>query len=268
MTARRPVVLPGVRPNAAIREAYQRRLDALIDEMHTSILHWLSIEYRRNEPEMAQDATPADVLRRLLEKLRKRWVARFDELAPELARYFSQKVESRSSATLAAMLKKAGMTVGFRLTDRVRDVTAAAVAENVSLIKSIPAEHLTAVEGLVMRSVAAGRDLGTLAQALQAQHGSTKKRAALIARDQNNKATGAITRARQLDLGVTHAIWRHSAAGKKPRPTHVKAGREQVVYPLNKGWFDPDENAYVFPGELINCRCVGRAIIPGLTRNV
>ena len=86
--------------------------------------------------------------------------------------------------------------------------------------------------------------------------------AALIARDQNNKATATITRARQEDLGITHAYWIHSNGGKKPRPSHVKAGQEKTVYEVSKGWFDPDEGEYIWPGMLINCRCVCKAILP------
>jgi uncharacterized protein with gpF-like domain len=91
----------------------------------------------------------------------------------------------------------------------------------------------------------------------------TKRRAALISRDQNNKATAVITRVRQQELGVAEAIWVHSTAGKTPRPTHVKAGRERVRYAIAEGWYDPHEKKNVWPGELINCRCVSRAVIPG-----
>ena len=115
-----------------------------------------------------------------------------------------------------------------------------------------------------MRAVQVGGDLGPLAQKLQHQYGVTRRRAAFIARDQNRKAFAVIERARYLELGVEQAIWRHSAGGKTPRPSHVKAGREGVIYDVAKGWFDPDVKEFIQPGQLPNCRCFARAILPGL----
>ena len=151
----------------------------------------------------------------------------------------------------------------FTLTRAANDVLQATTGANVALIKSIAQQHLADVEGLVMRSVAAGRDLGTLAKEIEARYGVTKRRAALISRHQNNLATATITRVRQESLGIKQAVWVHSHAGAHPRPSHVTAGAEKVVYDVATGWFDPDEGKYIRPGELINCRCVSRPIIPG-----
>ena len=61
--------------------------------------------------------------------------------------------------------------------------------------------------------------------------------AVIIARDQNNKATASMTRARQNELGITEAIWVHSGAGKHPRPTHV--AMNGAKYDVKKGMWDP-----------------------------
>jgi SPP1 gp7 family putative phage head morphogenesis protein len=114
-----------------------------------------------------------------------------------------------------------------------------------------------------MRSVQSGRDLQQLARDLQREFGVTKRRAALIARDQNNKATAVFTRTRQLELGMTRAVWMHSHGGKEPRKTHLKMdGRG---YDTRRGMWDPAESKYIFPGELINCRCVSKTIVPGVS---
>ena len=55
----------------------------------------------------------------------------------------------------------------------------------------------------------------------------------------------------------------HSAGGHDPRPSHVKAGKDKVVYSVTEGWWDPDEQKFVWPGTLINCKCTSRSIIPG-----
>ncbi len=163
-----------------------------------------------------------------------------------------------------SILRRAGLTVQFRMTPAAQEVYDAAVIENVGLIRSIAQQHLQDVEGMVMRSVQAGRDLGQLAPELRARYGITKRRAALIARDQNNKATAVIVRTRQKELGITQARWLHSHAGRVPRPSHVafSEGRDGgPYYDVEKGALIDGER--IFPGELINCRCVSRSVIPG-----
>jgi SPP1 gp7 family putative phage head morphogenesis protein len=255
--------LSAVRPNAGIEAAYRKKLDALIAEMDNSVQYWLRAAYRANEPVMAQDRTPADELRDTIRKLARRWQKNFDEAAPELAQYFSRAVAERSSATLKAILKTAGFTVKFKMTPAMRDIMAATVGQQVSLIKSIPSQYFTNIEGIVMRSVQTGRDLAQLTNDLQEQFGVTRRRAAFIARDQNNKATASMTRARQDELGVTQAIWVHSGAGKHPRPTHVAMNGRK--YDVSKGMWDPAVKRRIFPGEEINCRCISRPLIQGFS---
>lgn len=258
--------LPAVRPNAGIRAAYQRRLDRLIGQMSRSVAYWLKAQYRAKPPELASDASPAVELQKTMGRLSRQWQDKFDDLAPEMAEHFAKASADRVDGALKASLKKAGFAVEFKMTAAQNDVLQATIAENVALIKSIASEYLSEVEGLVMRSVSAGRDLGPLTDALEQRYGITRRRAARIALDQNNKASASLTRARYLDAGITQAIWVHSAGGKTPRPSHVKAGRERTVYDVKTGWFDPDERAFILPGQLISCRCVARAILPGLPK--
>jgi uncharacterized protein with gpF-like domain len=142
---------------------------------------------------------------------------------------------------------------------------AATVQENVALIRSISSEFHTQVEGMVMRSVTAGRDLSELTRELQHRFGVTRRRAELISRDQNQKATASLRRVRETSLGITEAIWLHSAGGKTQRRTHVKNSGKK--FDLNLGWFDPDPKVrkYILPGELINCRCTWKAVVKGFS---
>lgn len=257
---KKPITIAPIRPNVGLTAAYQAKLDALIDEMSASLTYWLKAAYRANEPEMAQDASPARALQAAFRKLARRWQKRFDEAAPELAEYFAKAAKDRTDYALKSALKKSGFTVEFKLTAQVNDVVQATIAENVALIKSIASENLTQVEGMLMRSVTAGRDLGSMAKELQERLGVTKKRAALISRDQNNKMSANITRARQKELGITRALWIHSSAGKHPRASHVNASGKP--YDIDKGMYLDGE--WVWPGTAINCRCVARSIIPGL----
>lgn len=256
-------VLRPVHPNAGIQAAYRKRLDRLIDEMNRSVQFWLKATYRANPPEMAQDRNPAQELRAALRKLAQQWQDNFDEAAPKLAEYFAKSVQLRSDAALRKILRDGGISVKFKMTRTMQDVMDATINEQVSLIKSIPQQYLTQVEGMVMRSVQAGRDLGPLAKALQEQFGVTKRRAATIARDQNNKASASMTRARQDHLGITEGDWIHSGGGKHPRPTHVAMNGKR--FNLRKGMYDQAVGKFILPGELINCRCVWKPVIQGFS---
>ena len=255
------IVLRPVHPNAGLEAEYRRRLVRVIDEMHGSIVYWIKAAYRANEPEISQDESPAAAMRAAMRKLRRRWLSRFDEAAKELGDYFATAAADRSDAALKSILKKGGFSVEFKMTRAQNDVLQATIGQQVGLIKSIPEAYLSKVEGHVMRSVQTGRDLETLSKSLQEEFGVTKKRAAFIARDQNNKATASLTRARQIEIGVTEAIWLHSAGGRHPRPSHIKANG--TTYDVRKGALIDGE--YIFPGELPNCRCVARSVIKGFS---
>ena len=259
MTERRKT-LPPIRPSAAIRAAYFKRLSTLLDQMSADIRREL-LPFYADEPTVLAMDTPARDLSDLMRKLARKWQKRFDAIAPELAAYFATEVSKRTDTQLRNALRRAGFSVKFRLTAAQRDVLNATVAENVSLIRSIASQHLTQVEGMVMRSVTAGRDLKVLSQDLQHQLGVTKRRAKLISLDQNNKATSMLERVRHVELGLK-AIWLHSAGGKTPRPSHVKnSGNE---YDPVTGWYDPDAKEWIWPGTLIRCRCVSKAVLPWL----
>ncbi|WP_200568147.1 hypothetical protein [Paraburkholderia nemoris] len=82
----KPVALTPVRPNEGGEATYRQRLERLTAEMQASLVYWVKACYRANEPELAQDASPAMTLRDTMNRLARRWQRRFDEAAPDLAR--------------------------------------------------------------------------------------------------------------------------------------------------------------------------------------
>lgn len=256
-------ILKPVRPNLGIEARYRRDLTAMIKEMHDDVSAAILAEYEDNAPRIAQDALPASALQAVIRRMVKRWQKNFDEGAEKLADWFTEDVASRSQATLRKILRDAGFSVHFQPTQAMRDIMQATVQQNVSLIKSIPQQYLGQVEQLVMRSVQSGRDLHQLTEDLLKRYDITRKRAELIALDQNNKATSAFTRARQEEVGIKKAIWVHSHAGKEPRRTHVKMDGKQYV--VTEGMWDSAEQEYVWPGQLIRCKCFSRPVVKGFS---
>lgn len=259
------IALPPVHPNVGITVGYRQKLDKLIAEMQRSIVYWIKAQYRASPPVLATDASPAAQLIASMRSLSRRWLNRFEEGAKRLGEYFATTVSKRSDAVLRSILKDAGFAVKFKMTRPMNDVLQATIGAQVELIKSIASEHLSDVQGLVMRSVQQGGDLQELTSQLETRYDVTRRRAALIARDQNNKATAAMMRVRYQELGISKAIWMHSGGGKEPRPTHVAfaAGKlDGPVFNVSEGWLDPAVNQRIWPGTLINCRCVSRPILP------
>lgn len=253
-----------VRPSAPIRETYEHRLLRLVEQMQRDVAREVLRAYKANPPVhtlVAMDASPSRVLQGIMDRLARDWLRRFGELAPKLAERFVTDVKDRNDRQLRADLRRARFTVRFRMTAAMNDAFQAVRAENVGLIKSIASQHLTQVETLVQQSVQTGRDLAHVAQGLEKRLGVTRRRAALIARDQNNKATAVLLRARWLDMGITKARWLHSAGGNQPRPEHVAFSGK--TFDVAKGHDFRNGEGVVWPGTAINCKCVMQPVIPG-----
>lgn len=249
-----------VRPNAGVRLQYQRQLEKLVRDMAHSVEYWLEAAYKNNAPLMAQDALPSNELKKRIDELSKRWIAKFDDMAQKIAERFVKQGKQTTDAAFMSALRDAGWTVQFKPTRVIQDAMNATIAENVSLIKAIPSEYFTQVEGIVMRGFTSGRDLSAITEELRKRYGISYRKAATISRDQANKLTATVTKARRLELGITQAIWVHSAAGKKPRASHVKAGHDKLVFDVDRGAYLDGE--WLQPGEAINCRCVSKSILP------
>lgn len=260
-------VLTAVYPSAAVRVRYQRELVQLLTDAQYEILLELSLALVKQPVKLAADAGPVKSLDLTMTRWAKKWTLKFDKLSTTLAQRFAARSFQATETSLAAALKKSGFTVAFKPTKASMQAYQAVVAENVGLIKNLPSQYVTNVQSAVWASVNKGADMAALSQKLRQNFEIASKRAALIAVDQNHKAKAVIENTRRQQLGIRRAVWQHSSAGKEPRPTHVEM--DGTEFELSKGMFDPDANGkgrgeWIWPGQLINCRCTSRAIIPGL----
>lgn len=263
--------LKPVAANRGVEMHYRRALQEMVAEMHGSVQYWMSSAYNKFPPRMvkqldklAADAAPSGRVKKILDELAARWKLKFEEAAPKISEMYLKSMYNATDNSLRQALKDAGWAVKFEMTPTVRDVFTASVQENVSLITSIPQEYLQQVEGVVMRTYSAGRDLQAMEQELKKLYPEAADRVALIARDQSNKANAAVNRARQTELGITEGIWMHSSAGKTPRPSHVAAGKEKRRFNLAKGCYivEGGKGEFILPGQKINCRCTWRGVLP------
>ena len=277
-------------PNAGIEAWYARNLKALVRHMAKATEREVLAAYE--ERLMAQDrarwgdSLDAEFLE-VLEAIFGRLRVRLDTAARLLAGKLSRDTGSYTWKNVNAALKEAGFTVEMGLTAREAAEMQKIIEANVRLIKSIPDQYFDRVREAVGESFAKGRDLHGLSEtiepwievkgkekrrermgpeeALKREKEIAERRAAIIARDQNNKATHALTSARYQEMGLTRAIWMHRPGGKVPRPTHM--AMYGLEFDLNVGLFDPDPkvNKPIQPGELINCHCTMKPVLPRLT---
>lgn len=269
------IVLKPVRPNLGVAAKYDAALQKLINEMQADILKSISTVYTEKPPhaEFAQDSSPAMRLRDEMVRLTRKWSKVFAIAAPELAQVFSLGALTHADMAFKKVLVQSGFSVKFKMTRPMNDAYQAVAGENIGLIKSIGSQHLSDVQGMVMRSVQEGRSMAALTKELgplvklapkageTARNllARTKRRAALIARDQNNKASAVFTRIRQQELGITKAIWRHSGAGKVPRPEHLAFDGKE--YEVAIGAPIADDGGMTWPGIEIQCRCYSNSVV-------
>jgi SPP1 gp7 family putative phage head morphogenesis protein len=276
-----PQTVTAIHANKGTEAWYRDKLDQILSAMHTDLVGVLQRTWTEAPPTIgyaadngvtftcadavvtiviAMDA-PSSTLRlqKALEKWGRQWEKRFDKLSLDLSARFAAKNFRNTELSMKHAFANSGFTVEFKPTRKSVESYRAVAAENVNLIKSIPQQYLADVQTQVWQSVAKGSDLHTLSQGLRKTYGVSTRRAALIARDQNNKAKAVIENTRRQELGITHAYWQHSRGGKVPRPEHVAF--DGHIYELKKGAFL--EGKRVWPGSEINCRCTSRSIIPG-----
>ncbi|HCM64673.1 MAG TPA: phage head morphogenesis protein [Morganella sp. (in: Bacteria)] len=216
------------------------------------------------DADLAMDASPVTIIKWLLDALARKWIDRFINKALPISDVLMNKTQSAVDRGLLAAARRESMTINMQWTDAMLEKREAIIAENASLIRSIPEKYFTEVEGMVYRAVARGGDRKMLADEIERnfgkRHGITRRRAEFIARDQTRKATSALSAARQQAVGIIEAEWVHGGGGNKPRHSHVEAGRKRTRFKLADGCLIDGE--YIMPGKLPNCGCVWRPVLP------
>ena len=260
----KPIKLKPVRPNEGVRMAYQRDLLRLVGAMQKDLRAKILPAYKKL-PVIAMDdfqSASIEELNAMIEESVKEWNGNFEKAAKEIAKKFTDGSMKATDVAFKSGLKSAGFSVKFEQSPLVDKAIQASLDENIKLIKSIAEEHLASVAELVRESAENGRDMEGMAEDLEERYGITERRAQLIVRDQNNKATAFIHKARQKQFGITKALWVHNMASITPRQEHMDWDNEE--YDVEEGMYSEDEEEQQWPGTAINCGCTCLSIIPGV----
>lgn len=136
------------------------------------------------------------------------------------------------------------------------------IAQNVSKIKTISANELTNLEGILSDGFLHGKPIREIAKSIQKECNTTRSSAMFIARDQVGTLNSQITKHQQQDAGVDEYKW-DTSHDERVRPCH------QALNGKKFRWDDPPEmwtmtkNGIAMlgrrcnPGEDYACRCCG-----------
>jgi len=275
ITKKKDLLLRGSRLNynASQQAKYQRALLSLIRQMTNETKDELIKLFKGDTAEefISQQAQAAALdesittkAKKVMSKLAERFSRLFSLKSKQLASNMVDGASDTSKANLHSSLMQ--LTNGLSLRTGVvpkgmNEIASAIVAENVSLIKTIPSQYFKDVTGSVMRSITNGEGLKTLLPQIKKYDGQTERHAKNLALDQTRKAYNSINKQRMQSLGIKKFEWIHSGGGQKPRRSHIALGGNIFSFDnlpiINKEQVDRGYESPVIgiPGQAINCRC-------------
>ena len=262
--------------NAGQQAKYERSLRKLVLAMTKEVKHQITdlfrhqvgVDFFRQQEEVAaMDESLASQARILLNALTSKFTSLFDKNAKSLAERMIEGAMQISKVNLHSSLKQLSGGLSLKtgvVPEGLEDVAKASIEENVSLIKSIPAQYFNDITGSVMRSITTGRGLADLVPEISKYAGQTERRARNIALDQTRKAYNSINKQRMQAIGVKQFEWVHSGGGQKPRESHLKISGHifnfETLYQEQEALGVPKSDQGI-PGEPVNCRCTMLPVI-------
>lgn len=245
---------------------YQKKLCTLVKQMGEDTQKAVLGVWKKYGSEIAQDSAdeiPDSAV--VVSSLRKKWKNRFDNMSEDVSEEFTRRADKGTTGHLKNLLKEVGFSVEFTSNECVEKILEDKARENAKLITKLQADHFEQIEEITKQGIKKGRDLAYIRDELRERLGMDERRAILIARDQTNKITGALSRQRTLDAGIRKAVWQHIGGKKMNRSSHeAMDGKEFDLDEKEGGLWDPAVGRDIFPGELVNCNCKYRIVVPDL----
>lgn len=260
----RNVVLRGnpLNYNAGLQSWYNRQIQKMIRKMAADVKKEVTNLFKRLPvPTFSADESIGSQARILMNKLTEKYESLFAREGQNLVDEMMERNLEISATNINDTLKKlsGGLTINSPLVPAaLTDVVTASIAENVSLIKSIPSQYFKDVTGAVMRSITSGEGLYDLLPQIQKYEGITARRAELIAYDQTRKAYSSVNAAKLDRLGVKKFEWLHTGGSREPRESHMKMDGRIFTFANLQAEQEalgiPKEDRGL-PGYPVNCRC-------------
>lgn len=258
---KRPRPIKPVKFNKQAGRSYNSDLQKLVAAVKRDIDAEIVPLIKALEPQYIRDATFDGWMSSILvalATLSTRWMsAQFIGAATRVAGTFIGDISASSSKRFAESVKTIGLDV-YGDSPKLSDMLSDSIADNTRLIKTIPAQYLGQVESTVIANMRAGLRPSAIVSQLSKQYDVSKKRAAVIARDQTAKAHGEINKQRQLDAGFDHFRWLDSD-DSRVRTRHRDIANTDVGHGVGVYRWDKlpksDDGSAISPGSDYQCRC-------------
>lgn len=267
MAKAKPVKGTVLRPPVGVQARYAAKLRAAVAKMAKTVEREVTALFTSQtaiESHVATDASIASQARILMNRLQSQFDKAFGKVALPWAEQFVAQTSRSSTVDLRNSFEAAGqqamISAQVLRAGPVADITKAAVAENVSLIKSIPYEFLDGIRAKVTSAITTGNGLADILPYLKQEVGVAERRAKNIALDQTRKTYNAINKGRMQNAGVDTYEWIHTGGSQKPRPDH-EAMSGNIYRFDDPPVIDERTGERGIPGQAINCRCTMRPIL-------
>lgn len=245
--------------NASDAQRYKNSLKSLIKPM-TKETNEIVLELWEVEN---KDEFFVDRASQLLNRLTTKWQIVFNQMAEPLAKSMLNMVSKTSKTNVTKSIKAISKEFTIKtglINKEMKAKSQAIIRENVKLIKSIPQEYYTDVEGQVMRAITTGEGVSSLKKDLMNYLRDAEDRATIIATDQVRKTYAAVNAETMKDSGFKKFIWIHSKGGQFPRKEHQEM--DGNIYSLDDlPIIDSKTGETGIPGQLINCRCIMQPVL-------
>jgi SPP1 gp7 family putative phage head morphogenesis protein len=170
----------------------------------------------------------------------------------QLGRWVTRVGAWHGQKTISGLKSATGTDVApFISLGDVRETLENSIRQNVSLISVVNADTKNRVEQIIFDGFARRMTKKEITRELAKALGITQRRARIISSDQTHKLNIALTKYRNLQLGISSYIWR-TRRDDRVRPAH--RAREGKMF----RW---DAKEPPLPGYEVGCRCVGQSVI-------
>lgn len=263
-------------PDLALELEIRRKMQASVEDMMRDILDEIGKRYPQelkkvtgksvsNVTKVAvknvSDGFPSWFIVQIMKSIRAKWYKTFDKQARELSIGMGKKVYARTDTQVVKKLEAYGFTVKRNQTPQQRELLKQIVEENVKAWHSLPLFAAAHAQAVILTAYQKGRDMEYLTKRINEMTTLSKKKAALVARDQLNRATQKMAIANMKGYGIRKAKWIHVPGFRSSRRTHLKMDGQE--FDISVGLYDSDVGRNVKPGELIYCNCRASPIVPG-----
>jgi len=240
---------------------YGRRLRQLARNIENMVRSY--VEGHHDETEIQQVlggyTAPHDLAG--LASMLDRYSAILDPWAQSVALRFVVEVARRDQAAWATYAKTMSRALQQEIqTAPTGELLQRALAEQVSLIKSIPEQAAKRVHEIAVGNLYGGERYGDLIKVIMDQGQVSRNKATLIARTETARVSSLLTQTRATHVGGTHYIW-STVRYARVRESHRKMNGQTIAWDAPPSPDGPGVGPY-HAGQIWNCRCFAIPIIP------